>query len=92
MHHYIGNIVKKNGGALPDIAGATVAHKVHQAILLTGDCDERLILPRTGYVVEPGIYIPGAFGIRSSIDLFLAVDGVHVTPEPPQAEIELIRK
>ena len=54
--------------------------------------DERLVLPRTGYVVEPGLYLPGAFGIRSSIDLFLAADGVHVTPEPPQTEIELIRK
>jgi Xaa-Pro aminopeptidase len=54
--------------------------------------DERLLLQRTGYVVEPGLYVAGALGVRSSIDLFLAADGVRVTPEPPQSEIELIRK
>jgi Xaa-Pro aminopeptidase len=54
--------------------------------------DERLLLPRTGYVVEPGLYVSGAFGIRSSSNLYLAPDGVHVTPEPLQTEIELIRK
>ncbi|MDB4968681.1 MAG: peptidase [Myxococcales bacterium] len=54
--------------------------------------DDRLLIARTGYVVEPGLYVAGAFGVRSSVDLFVAGDGVHVTPEPPQTEIELIRK
>ena len=54
--------------------------------------DDRLILPRTGYVVEPGLYLTKSLGVRSAIDLFVAADGsVHVTPESPQRELELIR-
>ncbi len=54
--------------------------------------DERLVLPRTGYVVEPALYVAGAFGVRSGVDLWIAPDGsVRVTPDPPQREIELIR-
>src|SRR5437762_3180349 len=48
--------------------------------------DDRFVLPCTGYVIESGIYLAGAFGICSSIDVLLASDGVHVTPEPSQAE------
>lgn len=54
--------------------------------------DDRRLLPRTGYVVEPALYVAGAFGVRASLDLFIAADGsVHVTPDPPAREIELIR-
>jgi Xaa-Pro dipeptidase len=53
--------------------------------------DERQLLPRTGYVVEPGLYVAGAFGVRVALDLFLAPDGLRTTPEAPQREIELIR-
>lgn len=51
--------------------------------------DDRQLLPRTGYVVEPGLYVAGVFGVRVAVDLFLAPDGMHTTP--PQQEIELIR-
>ncbi len=53
--------------------------------------DERQLLLRTGYVVEPGLYVAGAFGVRVAVDLFLAADGPHLVPDPPQQEIELIR-
>jgi Xaa-Pro aminopeptidase len=53
--------------------------------------DDRQLLLRTGYVVEPGLYVAGAFGVRVAVDLFIAPDGVHTTPETPQREIELIR-
>ena len=53
--------------------------------------DDRQLLPRTGYVVEPGLYVAGAFGVRVAVDLFIAPDGAHLTPDPPQREIELIR-
>lgn len=42
-------------------------------------CDDRLILPRTCFSIEPGIYLP-EFGIRSEVNIY--VDGdrqVHVT-------------
>jgi Xaa-Pro aminopeptidase len=41
--------------------------------------EERLVLPRTCFSVEPGIYRP-EFGVRSEVDVFVDGDGqVHVT-------------
>jgi Xaa-Pro aminopeptidase len=41
--------------------------------------DERLVLPRTCFSIEPGIYGP-EFGVRSEVDVYIAEDGtVHVT-------------
>ena len=41
--------------------------------------EERLVLPRTCFSVEPGIYLP-EFGVRSEIDVFVDAAGqVHVT-------------
>jgi Xaa-Pro aminopeptidase len=31
--------------------------------------DERLILPNTCFSVEPGIYFPGEFGVRSEVNM-----------------------
>jgi Xaa-Pro aminopeptidase len=54
--------------------------------------DDRHLLPRTGYVVEPALYVAGAFGVRAAVDLFIAADGsAHLSPEVPAREIELIR-
>jgi Xaa-Pro aminopeptidase len=48
--------------------------------------DERLVLPRTCFSVEPGIYLH-EFGVRSEINVFIGGDGtVHVTGEP-QADV-----
>jgi Xaa-Pro aminopeptidase len=54
--------------------------------------DDRLVLSRTGYVVEPGLYVGGVFGVRTAVDILVAADGVRVTPDPPQSEIERIIK
>jgi Xaa-Pro aminopeptidase len=41
--------------------------------------ETRLVLPRTCFSIEPGIYLP-EFGIRSEVDVFIDADGeVHVT-------------
>ena len=41
--------------------------------------DERRVLKRTCFSVEPGIYLP-EFGVRSEINVFVDGDGqVHVT-------------
>lgn len=50
--------------------------------------DIRQLIPRTLFSIEPGIYLPGKFGIRSEIDVFLpnATD-VIVSGAPPQREI-----
>ena len=49
--------------------------------------EERLILPRTCFSIEPGIYSP-EFGIRSEVDVFIDQAGsVHVTGGEPQRHV-----
>jgi Xaa-Pro aminopeptidase len=52
--------------------------------------EERRVLPRTCFSIEPGIYLP-KFGIRSEVNVF--VDGqqqVHVTGGTPQTKVRAI--
>jgi Xaa-Pro aminopeptidase len=39
--------------------------------------------------VEPGIYLPGEFGVRSEINMVWAPAGPLVTPKAPQVELIL---
>ncbi len=48
--------------------------------------DDRLLIPRTCFSIEPGIYLP-EFGIRSEVNVFLGDDEVFVTGDPIQTEI-----
>jgi Xaa-Pro aminopeptidase len=49
--------------------------------------EERRVLPRTCFSVEPGIYLP-EFGVRSEVNVFVDKSGaVHVTGGEPQKEI-----
>jgi len=42
--------------------------------------DYRHLLPGTGFSVEPGIYLPGEFGVRMEYDIYLdLIGGVHIT-------------
>jgi Xaa-Pro aminopeptidase len=54
--------------------------------------EERRVLPRTCFSVEPGIYLP-EFGVRSEVNVF--VDGarqVHVTgPEPQKSVVPILK-
>jgi Xaa-Pro dipeptidase len=54
--------------------------------------EERRVLPRTCFSIEPGIYLP-EFGIRSEVNVFVDKDeNVHVTGGSPQTEIVEILK
>ncbi|HEY7329512.1 MAG TPA: M24 family metallopeptidase [Gemmataceae bacterium] len=54
--------------------------------------EERLVLPRTCFSVEPGIYLP-EFGVRSEVNVFVdAQRHVHVTGGTPQTSVVLILK
>jgi len=54
--------------------------------------EERLILPRTCFSIEPGIYLP-EFGVRSEINVYVdANHKVHVTAGERQMEILPILK
>ena len=49
--------------------------------------EDRRVLPRTCFSVEPGIYLP-EFGIRSEVNVFVDAQGtVHVTGGDPQTFI-----
>jgi Xaa-Pro dipeptidase len=49
--------------------------------------DERRILPRTCFSIEPGIYLP-EFGVRSEVNVFIDKNStVHVTGGTPQKAI-----
>ena len=49
--------------------------------------DERRILPRTCFSIEPGIYLP-EFGIRSEVNVYVDAQGqVHVTGGGPQRHV-----
>lgn len=46
--------------------------------------DDRELQPGSGFSVEPGIYLPGEFGVRSEINMVWAPEGARVTPAAPQ--------
>jgi Xaa-Pro dipeptidase len=49
--------------------------------------DERQVMRRTCFSIEPGIYLP-EFGVRSETNLFVDATGtVHVTGGPLQTEV-----
>jgi Xaa-Pro aminopeptidase len=49
--------------------------------------EERRVLPRTCFSVEPGIYLP-EFGVRSEVNVFVdANEQVHVTGGEPQTRV-----
>ncbi|MCK6606095.1 MAG: aminopeptidase P family protein [Ignavibacteriaceae bacterium] len=53
--------------------------------------DERTILPSTSFSIEPGIYLPGEFGVRNEIDVYVHPDGrVEQTGGEKQNELILL--
>jgi Xaa-Pro aminopeptidase len=54
--------------------------------------DARRLLPRTCFSIEPGIYLPGEFGIRSELDVYLSERDAHVFGQPVQTELAPILK
>ena len=50
--------------------------------------EDRLLMRRTCFSIEPGIYLTGEFGVRSEIDVYIDAAGtVHVTGGELQSEI-----
>ena len=70
--HNIGTILHGNGAHLDNL-------ETH---------DERLLLPNTCFSVEPGIYFPGEFGVRSEIDMIARAGKAEVTG---RVQTELVR-
>jgi len=49
--------------------------------------DVRRLIPGIGFSVEPGIYLPGRFGMRTEINVVMHDSGPEVTPQQPQDEL-----
>ncbi len=49
--------------------------------------DTRRLIPRTCFSIEPGIYLPGEFGIRSELDVYVGDREASVFGLPLQQEI-----
>jgi Xaa-Pro aminopeptidase len=52
--------------------------------------DSRLLIPRTCFSIEPGIYLEGRFGVRSEIDVYVSENEARVTGGEPQREVVAI--
>lgn len=52
--------------------------------------DDRRLVRGVGFSVEPGIYLPGEFGVRSEINVHWGEAGPEVTPRAPQDELLLL--
>jgi Xaa-Pro aminopeptidase len=49
--------------------------------------DDRRLGPGVGFSVEPGVYLPGEFGVRSEVNMYWGPDGPVVTPREAQTEL-----
>lgn len=49
--------------------------------------DERLLVPNTCFSIEPGVYLPGKFGIRSEVDVYLTDTDAIVSGQPIQTHL-----
>jgi Xaa-Pro aminopeptidase len=49
--------------------------------------DDRTLIDNTCFSVEPGIYLPGKFGVRSELDMTIENGRAAVSGEPRQREI-----
>ena len=64
--------------------GHSLGHEVHSnAVNLDGweTRDTRQLIPGVAVTIEPGIYLPGEFGVRSEIDLFMSENGPQITTQ-----------
>ena len=53
--------------------------------------DTRRLLPGIATSVEPGIYLPGKFGVRSEIDVYISEDGPVVTTAVQREPVMILR-
>lgn len=52
--------------------------------------DTRELIPGVGFSIEPGIYIPGEFGMRTEVNAYVTAAGLVVTPGEYQRELVVI--
>src|SRR5687768_12118869 len=53
--------------------------------------DNRRLIPRTAFSIEPGIYLAGKFGVRSEIDVYLTENDAIITAPHQTAIIPIMK-
>lgn len=77
---YANNIKHSLGHSI----GSSHVHGKGRGLNLRNSCPLKLNL---GYTIEPGIYLDGAFGVRSEIDFVMSPDMKLIISTPAQKEI-----
>jgi Xaa-Pro aminopeptidase len=52
--------------------------------------EERLLIPGVGFSIEPGIYLPGEFGMRTEVNAFYGDGELIVTPREYQTDLLVV--
>ncbi len=52
--------------------------------------EERLLIPGVGFSIEPGVYIPGEFGMRSEVNVYMQEERAVVTPAEYQQDLFVV--
>jgi Xaa-Pro dipeptidase len=78
------------GDAFVHRTGHSIGREVHGAganLDSLETLDDRALIDNTCFSVEPGIYLPGKFGVRSELDMTIEDGRATVSGEPRQREI-----
>ncbi len=78
------------GDAFVHRTGHSIGREVHGAganLDSLETLDDRTLIDNTCFSVEPGIYLPGKFGVRSELDMTIEDGRATVSGEPRQREI-----
>jgi Xaa-Pro aminopeptidase len=52
--------------------------------------DDRILIPGVGFSIEPGVYLTGAFGVRSEVNAYVGDDALIITPGEIQRELWVV--
>ncbi|HVT40901.1 MAG TPA: M24 family metallopeptidase [Gemmatimonadaceae bacterium] len=52
--------------------------------------EERVLIPDVGFSIEPGVYLPGEFGMRTEVNACMGQDALIVTPREIQTDLLIV--
>jgi Xaa-Pro dipeptidase len=52
--------------------------------------EERVLIPGVGFSIEPGVYLPGEFGVRSEVNAYIGDRELVITPNEIQRELIVV--
>ena len=52
--------------------------------------EERMLIPGVGFSIEPGVYLPGEFGVRSEVNAYVGEGELLITPYEIQHDLIIV--